>query len=172
MSDVLREIQGWKGKPKALTEHLAAIVLADASSVESLFGALQAGNDKEKGVCLEVLEAVTRQRPELASGRIPFIIGFIGYKSPKARLESSRVVANVACRYPDGTAGAVPALLKNTDDEGTVVRWSAAFALGAILKHNERERRLLLPKIEAILKKEENNGVRNLYLKALKAIKP
>jgi HEAT repeat protein len=170
MPDILAEIRAWQGKPKALNERLTAMLVEDDRLVPAFILALQNGNDREKGVCLEVLEAATRERPAPVAPHLPFIIGFINCPAPKARLESSRVVANLAAKYPDEAARAVPALLKNTTDEGTVVRWSAAFALGAILKYNEKQRKALLEKIAAILKKEENNGVRNVYLKAVKAV--
>jgi HEAT repeat protein len=85
--------------------------------------------------------------------------------------ESSRVVANLARRFPQEAAEAIPLLLTNTSDKGTVVRWSAAFALGEIMKHNEKERKSLLARVDSILKKEKNSGVRNVYLKAMKAQK-
>ncbi|PIR08168.1 hypothetical protein COV53_04350, partial [Candidatus Gottesmanbacteria bacterium CG11_big_fil_rev_8_21_14_0_20_37_11] len=82
----------------------------------------------------------------------------------------ARVIANVSQRYPERAAKAVDKLMLNTKDKGTVVRWSAALALGEIAKYNLNIRTKLIPKIEAILEKEQNNGVKNVYLKALKAI--
>lgn len=61
-------------------------------------------------------------------------------------------------------------LLINTKDTGTVVRWSAAFALGEIIRYNVKIRKTLIGKIEIILEKEQNSGVKNVYLKALKVI--
>jgi len=170
MLDILSEIRSWKGKPKALNEFLAAQVRKDDQMAPRLMDALNDGNDKEKGVCLEVLEAVTRERPEWASDHLPAVIGLINHKAPKVKWESSRVVANLASKFPDKTAKAIPNLLANTSDKGTVVRWSAAFALGEILKSNDRERKALLGKVEKILKTEKNNGVRNVYLNAMKAM--
>lgn len=170
MPDLLLEIKSWNGRPKALNELLAARASKDMQMVPRLMDALKGGNDKEKGVCLEVLEAVTRERPEWAADHLPDIMGLINHKAPKVKWESSRVVANLASKYPDRTAGAIPMLLANTTDKGTVVRWSAAFALGEILKSSVKERKALLGKVEKILKTEKNNGVRNVYLKAMKAV--
>ncbi len=50
------------------------------------------------------------------------------------------------------------------------VKQAAAFALGEIAKNCPAARSSLLPKIDEILKTEENNGVKNVYAKALKAI--
>jgi len=170
MPDILAEIRSWKGKPAALNERLVGMVANDRSLVQAIFKAMDAGNDKEKGVCLEVLEAVTAKHPDWCAGRLPAVIKFIDHKAPRVKWESSRVVANLAPKYPQEAAKAIPMLLANTSDKGTVVRWSAAFALGEIMKHNETERKSLLAKIEVILKKEQNNGVRNVYLKAMKTV--
>ena len=70
-------------------------------------------------------------------------------------------------------AGAVPFLLKNTIIDAvntTVIRWCAAFALSKIAQHNITVQAELIPKMEKIIKMEKNNGVRNVYLKALKNI--
>jgi hypothetical protein len=51
------------------------------------------------------------------------------------------------------------------------VRWVASFALGEIIKlkttHNEK----LISVAETIVEREENNAVRNNYLKAIKKAK-
>jgi HEAT repeat protein len=65
-------------------------------------------------------------------------------------------------------AKSIPQLLANTKAEGPVVRWSAASALTAIAQHNPASRKELIPKFEAMVKRETNNGVRNIYVKALK----
>jgi HEAT repeat protein len=106
----------------------------------------------------------------LCAGCLPAVIKFLGHQSPRVKWESSRVVANMAPKFPQEAAGAIPMLLANTRDKGTVVRWSAAFALGEIMKHNDKERKSLLARVDAILKKEQNSGVRNVYLKAMKAV--
>ena len=51
-----------------------------------------------------------------------------------------------------------------------MVRWSAAFALGEVAKNHSAAAKILLPEIKALVEKETNNGVKNVYLKALKAI--
>jgi hypothetical protein len=46
----------------------------------------------------------------------------------------------------------------------------AAYALSEIIKSNEKIRGKLVPDIEEIVKNKENNGVRNVYIKALRTI--
>jgi len=63
--------------------------------------------------------------------------------------------------------------LKNTTDEKTnttVIKWCAAFALGEIAKYHKDSRRELLPAFNKIIENETNNGVKNVYIKALKSI--
>jgi hypothetical protein len=79
-------------------------------------------------------------------------------------------IGNLAQKFPKEVEKAVPKLLVNTKDESTVVRWCAAFALSEIIKNNPGVREELVPKIEGIIKNEKNNGVKNVYLKALKTI--
>jgi hypothetical protein len=50
---------------------------------------------------------------------------------------SQPIIGNVAKRFLDKVKGAIPKLLKNTNDEGTVVQWSAAFVLTEIAKSNK-----------------------------------
>jgi hypothetical protein len=80
------------------------------------------------------------------------------------------VIANVAAAFPERAAKAIPALLKNTEDEGTVVRWSAAKGLTEIAKAYPESQKKLLHVFAKIVDEEENNGVKNIYIKALKKI--
>jgi len=116
------------------------------------------------------MEAITREHPDWCADRLQAVIKFIDHKAPRVKWESSRVVANLAPRFPREAAEAIPLLLANTSDKGTVVRWSAAFALGEIIKHNEKVQKAILADVEKILSEETNNGVRNVYLKAMKAV--
>ena len=59
----------------------------------------------------------------------------------------------------------------NTKDKGTVVRWATAFALGEIVKYNKNLQDDFVEKIKDLVSKEQNSGVKNVYLKALKMIK-
>ena len=120
---------------------------------------------------MESLEYASKEDPSIAEDMVDTVIQYLDYKdSPKVKWEASRVIANISQRYPDKASQAIDKLFKNSQDPGTVVRWSVAYALGEIAKYHPKSRTVLIPKIESILKKEKNNGVRNVYLKALKAI--
>ena len=51
------------------------------------------------------------------------------------------------------------------------MRWSAAFALGQILKIKTQRNKDLIPVIESICQREEKNSIKNIYLDALKKVK-
>ena len=92
-------------------------------------------------------------------------------KFPRVKWGVPESIGNLAQKFPTEVEKAVPKLLVNAKDESTVVRWCAAFALSEIAKNHPKVRKELVPKIEGIIKNEKNNGVKNVYLKALKTIK-
>lgn len=64
------------------------------------------------------------------------------------------------------------ALLKNTDSkEGTVVRWSSAFALSEILKQGQSQTAFLEAEIRKIIQQEEKESIKKIYLAAFKKLK-
>jgi HEAT repeat protein len=91
-------------------------------------------------------------------------------KAPRVKWESAKVIGNIAHLYPDKLDDAIKNLLTNTEYDGTVVRWSAAFALGQIIKLKTKRNKILIPAIEAICKREEQNSIGKIYLDALKKV--
>lgn len=168
--DLLAEIRKSDKKPKELNAFIAKLISEKKPSSKDLADALAQGSDTERGTCLEALEYLTQSKPEIVKPYITEVINCLEDKAPRVKWETSRVTGNIAKVLPQEAGKAVPGLLKNTTDKGTVVRWSTAFALGEIAKYNAGLRPSLLTKIKEILKKEPNNGVKNVYLKALKAI--
>jgi len=68
---------------------------------------------------------------------------------------------------------AIPNLLENISDykiNTTVIKWRSAFALTEIAKYNSKTRKQLIPVFEKRIQDEKNTGVKNLYVKAIKAI--
>lgn len=79
-------------------------------------------------------------------------------------------LGNIAQKHPDKVEKAIPKLLENLKDKSTVVRWCAAFALTEIAKYNHKKQKELVTIFNKLVKTEQNNGVRNVYVKALKEI--
>lgn len=173
MMNVLEEIRSSGKKPKELVTFLAKMARQDGKLLGQLGDCLKSGSVAERGICMEVLEYVSKDCPELVKPRLEAAIGHLNDEdAPKVKWEAARVIGNVARKFPDEASKAVPKLLLNTKDAGTVVRWSAAYALGEIAKHNNnaKMRKSLVPKIAEMANKEKNNGVRNVYLRALKVV--
>ncbi len=170
MTRLLEEIRGWKKKPKELLLYLSKLIKKDKTLLADLEKSLESATDSERGTCIEALEHVTQENPEYALSFLKIVISSLSDKAPRVKWEAARIIGNIASQYPEKSAQAVDSLLTNTKDKGTVVRWSAAFALGEILKGNFKLQTTLLPKVKKIIKAEENNGVKNVYLKALKVI--
>jgi len=167
---ILDEIRGWKRKPKELVIFLTKSVKEDKTLFAQLVECLKSGSDVEKGTCADVMKNVTKDEPEIATPYINEMIEYINYKAPRVKWGVPESIGNIAQKFPDKVENAVPKLLINTKDDSTVVRWCAAYALSEIVKSNSKIRGTLIPKIEEIVKNENNNGVQNVYLKALKAI--
>lgn len=133
----------------------------------------QAASDVDKGTCADAMKHVSARRPELLAPHLDVLLGYINYTAPRVKWGVPEAIGNMAKVYPEKTAQAIPYLLKNTADDKsntTVIKWCAAFALSEIAKHNPTTRKQLLPLFEKILQKEKNNGVKNVYVKAIQAI--
>lgn len=167
---LLEEIRKSNKKPKELNAFIARLILEKKPSTSDLAEAISSGNDVERGTCIEALEYATQTNPEIAKPYIEEIVKCLGNKAPRVKWEAARVIGNIAKVIPKEAEKALDGLLKNTKDKGTVVRWSTAFALGEILRY-QTDKAGLLSKINTIVDKEQNNGVKNVYLRAIKAIK-
>jgi hypothetical protein len=86
-------------------------------------------------------------------------------------MDFARLLAgNTAHLHPRRLGRAIAALRANTTHAGTVVRWSAGFALGAILVLDTAHNGKLVPKAEAIAAREPDNAIRKHYARALKQL--
>jgi len=167
---VIKEIRNWEGKPKELVAFLTESIRKDEKLFSQLIEILKTGSDVEKGTCADVMKHISKDKPEIVVSYIDGIIGYINYRAPRVKWGVSESMGNLSQNFPKEVEKAIPRLLLNTKDESTVVRWCAAFALSEIAKNNPRVRKELVPKIEEIIRNEKNNGVKNVYLKALKII--
>lgn len=131
---------------------------------------LKTGTDIEKGTAAEIMKFVSQDQPQLLAPYLDTLIVYINYPIPRVKWGIPETIGNLACAYPQHVIKAIPKLVKNTSDPSIVVRWCAAFALCEIAKHNPETRKKLLPSFGNIIKKEKNNGVKNVYHKALKVI--
>ncbi len=168
---VADDIKNWKGKPKELIVFLSEKTVKQETPIQEALELLNGGSKTEKGIAADVIEGVSKAKPELLRPYIPQLIEHINDKVPKVKWGIPEAIGNLSQKYPEESAKAVPNLLTNTKDESTVVKWCAAFALSEIAKNNISIQDSLVPKMKQIAEDEKNNGVRNVYLKALKKMK-
>ena len=164
----IKDILKSKKKPKEIVELLAEKLKSDDKAIDELIQCFRDGTTAEKGNCMEAIEYVTKESPEFAEDCLDFVIEHINDKAPRVKWEACRIIGNVGQKFPDKVKEAVPKLLENTKDKGTVVRWSAAFALTEIAKSNPEMQKELVPEFKKILERENNKGVKNIYMKYLK----
>ena len=158
-------------KPKEKTDQLAALIQNNELSVADLLTFAHTQKDPVKATCVEAIEFATQQNPAiLPDAHFADIIGYLGAKAPRIKWEAAKVIGNTIHLHPTHINAAIQKLLDNTEHDGTVVRWSAAFALSQILKLKLPVNADLVPAAEAIVAREEKNSIKKIYLAALKKI--
>ena len=126
-------------------------------------------NEKQMATVLEAVEEVSnKQLCQLEAGWLQWAEAYILSENNSCRREASRIVGNMAAQYPDLLNDAINNLMKNTSHEGTVIRWSAAYALSRIIVIDSYAKSDLYDRLVDICDSEEENGVKNQYIKALK----
>lgn len=159
-------------KPKEKTETISQWILDSSLPVDELIAFAEKQKDPAKATCIEAMEYATKQNPGIADETVLlFVSKTLTEKAPRIKWESAKVIGNIAHLFPDELDKSITNLLTNTEHEGTVVRWSAAFALGEILKLKTKHNAGLFPAIENICEKEEKNSIKKIYLDAIKKTK-
>ncbi|TXF74884.1 hypothetical protein [Chryseobacterium sp.] len=156
-------------KPKVKTETICNWIIDQSLPVDELIAFAEKQKDPAKATCIEALEYATKQNPNIADEIVlTFVTRTLTEKAPRIKWESAKVTGNIAHLFPDKLEKSITHLLDNTTHDGTVVRWSAAFALGEILKLKTLYNKHLLPAIEKICEKEEKTSIKKIYLDAIK----
>lgn len=170
---MIEEILGSSVKPKEKQTKLVEAVLSGAVLSDIFFEYFESAKDSGKGYCADAMKHISAEKPEMLAPYIEKLIEYINYKLPRVKWGVQEAIGNMSKEYPDQTAKAIPNLLKNTTDDSintTVIKWCAAYALTEIAKNNPSTRDQLVPIFAEIIDREANNGVRNVYIKALKKI--
>ncbi|RXM37511.1 hypothetical protein BOQ62_22230 [Chryseobacterium sp. CH21] len=159
-------------KSKEKVDIISKWIINASLPTDELIAFAEKSKDPVKATCIEALEYATKQNPNLADETVfSFVTQTLTEKAPRIKWESAKVVGNTAHLFPENLDQVITNLLSNTEHEGTVVRWSAAFALGEILKLKTSHNTTLLPALESISKKEEKNSIKKIYLDAIKKTK-
>ncbi|HNR95420.1 MAG TPA: hypothetical protein PKJ21_00675 [Anaerolineae bacterium] len=168
MAKTIREIASSDLKHKEQVAAMTELARKDKGALAELFDVLKTGNDVEKGTAAEVMKFVSQEAPELMLPHLDVLIEYIDYRAPRVRWGCPESIGHIARKYPVEVEKAIPKLLENLKDKSTVVRWCAAFALTEIAKHHRERGKELATVLETLSETEQNSGVRNLYVKALK----
>jgi hypothetical protein len=169
----IKEILQSKLKPKEKQTKLVEAVCSSKIKDREFIAFFQSASDVDKGTCADVMKRISEKKPEILAPYIDILVEYINYRAPRVKWGVPEAIGNLAKKYPDKVVQAIPYLLKNTIENKintTVIRWCAAYGLSEIAKHNTKAQKELTQKIKEIVKKEKNNGVRNVYLKALKEL--
>jgi len=142
----IEEILQSKLKPKEKIALLAKEIKKDKKFVDEIVSYFECAPAGDQGHLIESLEYASKDNPELVAPHLDFAIKHLEDKAPRVKWECARIIANLALKFSDKTEKAIPVLLINTKDKGTVVRWSVAFALGEIAKNNPKAAKILLLK--------------------------
>lgn len=160
-------------KPKEKSKKLIELLINKKIEVDEFINFFIGASDVKKGTCADVLKHIAKLEPELLFPYIDLLINYIDYNAPRVKWGIQETIGNLAEKYPKEVAKAIPKLLQNTKENKTnttVVRWCAAYGITGILVNNKDIQKELVPKIQEIVSSEKNNGVKNLYKKALKKI--
>jgi HEAT repeat protein len=170
--DILLLLNDKSIKPKEKTEMLSAWILDGKITINELIQFAETAKEPQKATCIEALEFATKQKPAVMSREgFQFVTQALTEKAPRIKWESAKVIGNTAHLFIAELDEAITNLRNNSSHEGTVVRWSAAFALGEILKLKTKHNDELLPALQNIADKEEKNSIRKIYLDAIKKTK-
>ena len=157
-------------KPKEKQTKLVEAVIKKKIAVKEFINFFECASDVDKGTCADVMKHVSAESPEILAPYIDTLVKYVNYKAPRVQWGVPEAIGNLAKKYPEKVEIAISKLLPNTKEESTVVKWCAAYGLTEIAKYNSLTRKKLLPIFLKIIKNEKNNGVKNVYLRALKVI--
>ena len=156
-------------KVKEKTKIISKWLLDGSITTDELIVFAEKSKDSEKATCIEAIEYATKQNPAIADENVfSFATLMLTENAPRVKWESAKVIGNIAHLFPTKLDTAIKNLRTNCEYDGTVVRWAAAFALGEIVKLKTKHNTDLLPAIEAICNREQDNGIKKKYLDAIK----
>ena len=159
-------------KAKAKAKQINEWLLNNELSLNELLAYTENQQSTNKATCIEAIESATRKLPTIADENLlVFVTKSLTDEEPRVKWESAKVIGNIAKQFPTQLEESIHNLLQNSENKGTVVRWATAYAMAEILKLKTENNEMLLPKIEVLFEKEEDNGIKKKYLDALKKVK-
>jgi hypothetical protein len=164
------ENKGLKTKEKVVL--ISDSLLNNKASIDELVETAASQKEVIKGTLIEAIEFASKSKPELINKKVfEYVVQSLKDNAPRVKWEAARVISNTAHLFPKLLKEAVVNLLANTEHSGTVVRWSAATALSKIISLNTPLNKELIPAAEAILKREQDTAIKEIYEKTVKKAK-
>ncbi len=155
-------------KAKEKTQLLCEGLLSNVLQLHEFIEEIQTAKDSPKATCIEALAHASEQKPNiLTEEALILLIQTLSSKAPRIKWECAKTIGLTISLYPDQLESAIDQLVMNINHEGTVVRWSIAFALGEIVKMNQPSTQHLVSLIEQQIEKEEKKSIQKIYHKAL-----
>lgn len=159
-------------KAKEKAKRISEWLLSRELPLDELLAYTEKQIATNKATCIEAIESATKKSPAIADDSLlGFVTRSLLQEEPRVKWESAKVIGNIAHLFPGQLGASIDNLLQNATHNGTVVRWATAYALAEILKLKTSSYPKLLPQIEVLCGREEDNGVKKKYLDALKKVK-
>src|SRR3989338_8249628 len=104
---VINDIFESDKKPKEKVSLLADRVKENKKLLSDIVKYFETGSVVDQGNCIEVMEFVSKNNPELVIPFLDFIIEHLNDKAPKIKWECARVIGNLTPKYPEETVKAI-----------------------------------------------------------------
>lgn len=148
---------------------LAEAIINRECNFSIILEACESLPEKNISLLLEAIEEVSRSKEfTLDADYLDLAEKYILSSDNSCKREASRIVGNLANKFPTKLDNAIAALLQNTKNDGTVIRWASAYALSRIIILPQYAKSPLFEQISDLCAKENESGVKNQYIKALK----
>lgn len=158
-------------KAKEKVTQLSAAFSVNSSLIDEAIELVSNKKDLDKANVMEAIEQVTKVNSNLANELIlHFALQGLESKTPRLMWESARVIGNSCKLFPHHLSLISEQLMKYSAYEGTVVRWSIAYALGEIILLKSNLNKSLIEKAQEIADKEEKNSIKKIYQAAIKKV--
>ena len=158
-------------KAKEKTQLLCEGLLGNTLQLSDFIAEIQVVKDASKAICIEALAHAAEKSPKILTEEALFVlIECLSSKAARVKWESARAIGYTLSNYPHQVDYALEHLVPHMNDEGTVVRWSIAFALGEIVKMNTLQTLSLRSLLEQQIEKEEKKSIQKIYQQALKKV--
>ena len=159
-------------KENERTEILVELITEKSKVLESIYNNLDELPEKTIASVIEAIEKANKTANIDLEERW-FDFALIKLKSSSSRLvwESAQLIGNLIHNFPNRAIEAFESLLTLSTHSGTVVRWSAAFAISEIAPYIESNKQFWRNKLETAMTQESKRSILKHYINALHKIR-